>query len=218
MVYNINMNTYKDLVMSQPKVSNQDFKPLVADNVLSLEQIKEIYESVKNTPEENTRLQTWAGHKVWDISFSKEIEEAITKAAQNLLGDKVVLNYDYSFARYSPKFGYECKLFPHYDTRDSQRITFDLQLKASEEWAVVVENEKFYLKDNQALIFAGTQQVHWREKKKISPDAEIDMIFCHLEYVEPMPLDENQKDILDQRAIFLIKETNISNEVIPNEA
>jgi len=218
MVYNINMKTYEDLVRSQPVISNQDFKPLVADNVLSLEQIEEIYKSVKNTPEDKTRIQPWAGHKVWDISFSKEIEQAITKAAQNLLGDKVVLNYDYSFARYSPKFGYECKLFPHYDTRDSQRITFDLQLKASEDWAVVVENEKFYLKDNQALIFAGTQQVHWRENKKISPDAEIDMVFCHLEYVDPMPLDENQKDILDQRAIFLIKETNISNEVIPNEA
>ena len=218
MVYNINMNTYEDLVRSQPAISNQDFKPLVADNVLSLEQIEEIYESVKNTPEDKTRIQPWAGHKVCDISFSKKIEQAITKAAQNLLGDKVVLNYDYSFARYSPKFGYECKLFPHYDTRDSQRITFDLQLKASEDWAVVVENEKFYLKDNQALIFAGTQQVHWRENKKISPDAEIDMVFCHLEYVDPMPLDENQKDILDQRAIFLIKETNISNEVISNEA
>jgi hypothetical protein len=33
-----------------------------------------------------------------------------------------------------------------------------------------------------------------------------------------MPLDENQKDILDQRALFLIKETGISNEVISNEA
>jgi len=103
-------------------------------------------------------------------------------------------------------------------TRDSQRITFDLQLKASEPWAVVVENEKFYLNDNEALIFAGTQQIHWRENKKISPDAEIDMIFCHLEYVKDTPLDPGQKDLLDQRALFLMKETNISNEVILNEA
>lgn len=218
MVYNRIMSTYQNLLDSQVKISNQDFKPMIAKNVLSENQIKEIYNQVKNTSEEATRIQPWAGHKVWDISFSKEIEEAITTAAQKILGDSVVLNYDYSFARYSPGFGYECKLFPHYDTRESQRITFDLQLKASEPWAVVVENEKFYLKDNEALVFAGTQQIHWRENKKISSDAEIDMIFCHLEYVKDTPLDPGQKDLLDQRALLLMKETGISNEVVLNEA
>lgn len=218
MVYNRVMSTYQNLLDSQTKVSNQDFKPMIAKNVLSEDQIKEIYSQVESTPEEATRVQPWAGHRVWDISFSKEIEEAITTAAQKILGDVITLNYDYSFARYSPSFGYECKLFPHYDTRESQRITFDLQLRASEPWAVVVENEKFYLKNNEALIFAGTQQIHWRENKKISADAEIDMIFCHLEYVKHTPLDPGQKDLLDQRAIFLMKETGISNEVILNEA
>jgi hypothetical protein len=217
MVYNSIMN-YEELVRSQPKISNQDFSPIVASNVLLPEHIEEIYEKVASTSEAQTRIQPWAGHKVWDIPFSKSIENRITQVAQELLGIDVVLNYDYSFARYSQKFGYECKLFPHYDNRESQRITFDLQLRATEKWGVVVENETFYLEDNQALLFAGTQQIHWRENKRISDDAEIDMIFCHLEYASPLELDKNQKEVLDERAVFLMNKTGISNEVIINEA
>jgi hypothetical protein len=208
---------YADLVASQPYVSNQDFKPLVVSDVLLPEQISEIYSAVSALPESQTRIQPWAGHKIWDTRFSKEIEDRITAVAQSVLGDIVVLNYDYSFARYSRKFGYECKLFPHYDTREAQRITFDIQLKASEPWAVVVEGEPFYLEDNQGLIFAGTQQIHWRENKTIAEDAEIDMIFCHLEYVNTLPLDEGQEDILRERASFLMHESGIGNEVVTNE-
>jgi hypothetical protein len=211
------MTTYEDLLRSQPKISNQDFRVRIADNVLLPEHIEEIYEIVNNTSEDNTRVQPWAGHKVWDVNFSKEIEDRITSVAQAIVEDEVILDFDYSFARYSPKFGYLCKLFPHYDTRDSQRITFDIQLRASEPWSVVVENIPYPLEDNQALMFAGTQQIHWREDKNISPDAEIDMIFCHLVYKKSRPLDDNQKDILDKRAMMLINQTGISNEVIEIE-
>jgi hypothetical protein len=211
------MDKYTQLLSSQPHVTNQDFRVRVVDNVLLAEHIDEIYRVINNTSDSNTRVQPWAGHKVWDVKFSKEIEKRITSIAQAEIGDHVELDFDYSFARYSPKFGYKCKLFPHYDTRDSQRVTFDIQLRASEPWSVVVENIPYPLKDNQALMFAGTQQIHWRENKDIDAEAEIDMIFCHLTYKEPRPLDNNQKQILDRRATMLIEETGISNEVVKNE-
>jgi hypothetical protein len=205
------MNTYEDLVRSQPKISNQDFQVRIAENVLLPEHIDTIYSIINSTSESQTRVQPWAGHKVWDVKFTKEIEDRITAVAQSIVGNDVSLDYDYSFARYSRKFGYECKLFPHYDNRDSQRITFDIQLRASEPWSVVVENTVYPLKNNQALIFAGTQQIHWREKKKISDDAEIDMIFCHLTYNIDKPLDNDQKNILNERAHMLMNQTGISN-------
>lgn len=211
------MTTYDELVSSQPKISNQDFPVRIAKNVLLPEHIQEIYKKVNNALDSDTRVQPWAGHKVWDVRFSKEIEDRITEVAQEIVGNHVLLDYDYSFARYSPKFGYVCKLFPHYDNRESQRITFDIQLKASEPWSVVVENIAYPLQDNEALVFAGTQQIHWRENKIISDDAEIDMIFCHLFYKDVNPLDENQKNILNERAAFLMNKTGISNEVIKLE-
>lgn len=211
------MTTYEQLLAHQPKVSNQDFQVRVASNVLLPEHIRAIYSIIESTDDSLTRVQPWAGHKVWDVKFPKEIEDRITAVAQEIVGDGVSLDYDYSFARYSRKFGYECKLFPHYDNRDSQRITFDIQLRASEPWSVVVENIAYPLEDNQALIFAGTQQIHWRENKRISDNAEIDMIFCHLTYKNNLPLDDGQKEILNERANFLMKTTGIGNEVIKIE-
>lgn len=217
MVYNYFMDKYQELVSSQPYITNQDFDVRVVDNVLLPEHIDEIYNKIGLAEEHQTWVQPWAGHKIWDVRFSQEVEDRITKVAQEVVGDHVTLARDYSFARYSPKFGYVCKLFPHYDNRDAQRITFDIQLRASEPWAVVVENVAYPLQDNQALIFAGTQQIHWREKKTIADDAEIDMIFCHLVYKEGRELDPNQKSILDARVNFLMSETGIGNEVIENE-
>jgi len=211
MVYNLIMTSYKDFKATQRHISNQDFNVTVVDDIFEQGHIDRIYEIIGNASEEQTRIQPWASHKVWDVSLGEEIEDRINQVVKNSLGDHLVLKKDYSFARYSPKFGYRAKLFPHYDTRPSQRVTFDIQLKTSEPWALVVEEDVYNLQDNQALVFAGTQQIHWREDKQIADDAEIDMIFCHLEYVSDMPLDNQQEDVLRERASFLIGETGISN-------
>lgn len=208
---NLYIDEYNKLKSTQEYIDNQDFSVIKAIDIFSNKQIDSIYKIIENTPEEKTRLQTWAGHKAWDVSLGKEIEDRITYVAQQYLGDGVFLNGDYSFARYSPSYGYECKLFPHYDTRESQRITFDIQLRAKESWGIVVEGETFYLNNNEALIFSGTQQMHWREKRKISSD--FDMIFCHLEYSTKIPLSINQKDILENRSRFLMEKTGIFSTV-----
>lgn len=210
-MYNLIMTSYKDFKATQRHISNQDFNVTVVDDIFEQGHIDRIYEIIGNASEEQTRIQPWASHKVWDVSLGEEIEDRINQVVKNSLGDHLVLKKDYSFARYSPKFGYRAKLFPHYDTRPSQRVTFDIQLKTSEPWALVVEEDVYNLQDNQALVFAGTQQIHWREDKQIADDAEIDMIFCHLEYVSDMPLDNQQEDVLRERASFLIGETGISN-------
>lgn len=207
------LQDYEFLKSKQPHISNQDFVVQKASNIFTDDQIKEIYDIVNNTRIEDTHLQEWAGHRAWHVNFSKDIENAITRSAQSILGDHIKLDGDYSFARYTPEYGFECKLFPHYDTRDTQRITFDIQLNADEPWGIVVENETYYLNNNEALIFAGTQQIHWREKKKLQPNTKVDMIFCHLQYVASTPLDNGQKDILEERSRFLMDNTGINNSV-----
>jgi hypothetical protein len=210
-VYNLIMTSYKDFRAAQRHISNQDFEVMVVDHIFEQDHIDKIYKVIDNTSEDQTRVQPWASHKVWDVSLGQEIEDRINEVVKNSLGDHLVLRKDYSFARYSPKFGYKAKLFPHYDTRPSQRVTFDIQLKTSEPWALVVEEDVYNLQDNQALVFAGTQQIHWREDKQIADDAEIDMIFCHLEYTADLPLENDQDEVLRERANFLINKTGINS-------
>ena len=83
------MDYLKDynLLKSQKYISNQDFQVRVVHNIFSKNQIDHIYNIVDNTPEENTHLQTWAGHRAWNVTFGPEIEKTITNAAQSILGD-----------------------------------------------------------------------------------------------------------------------------------
>ena len=207
------IDKYNELKLSQPKISNQDFTVLKVSNIFSEDQIKHIYKLIDESGLENSHLQEWAGHRAWVLRLGKDIEDTITKKAQEVLGNNITLRQDYSFARYSPEYGFNCKLFPHYDTRDFQRITFDIQINADEDWGLVVENEPYYLQNNEALVFAGTQQVHWRENKQLKKNTKIDMIFCHLEYNDDRPLDDGQKDILEERSRFLMEHTGINNNV-----
>jgi hypothetical protein len=211
------MTSYQDFKSKQPKVSNENFDVFIVDDIFTESQISKIYEIVDSTPESQTRIQPWASHKVWDVGLGKEIEDRINEVVSQKIGKHLVLAGDYSFARYSPSYGYKAKLFPHYDTRPSQRVTFDIQLRASEPWGLVVEEDDYNITDNQALVFSGTQQIHWREKKELAPNAEIDMIFCHLKYVDDLPLDEGQDLILRERANFLINKTGITNAEEKNE-
>ena len=123
---------------------------------------------------------------------------------------------EYSFARYSKKYGYEPKLFPHYDTHeaDGQRITVDIQLNSTIDWAVVVEGMSYSFNNNDALIFSGTQQIHWRENKKLANDDFIDMLFAHFAYANKKPWSKNQKEILEYWSHRLIQSTGISNQPI----
>jgi hypothetical protein len=126
-------------------------------------------------------------------------------------GHQVYLDEMPFFLRYYSGYGYEPKLAPHYDNRPSQRLTLDIQLNYDEEWAVVVEEKKYVLKYNQGLIFKGTQQMHWREKKVLKPNTTIDMFISNLTYVPDRPLDPNQIEKMEARSMCLMSELNIDN-------
>ena len=98
-------------------------------------------------------FQKFAGHRAWAFK-DEEFANKLNKVVTDLIGEPMVLT-EYSFARYSPKFGYKPKLFPHYDTHfaDGQRITVDIQMNKNVDWAVIVEGESFNFDVNDA--FAG---------------------------------------------------------------
>jgi hypothetical protein len=194
---------YMEIKRAGKPVTNQDFEPIIVDNIFTQEEIDQIYEVVDSTPEDQTALKTWAGHKAWHVRLGVNIENKINEHVKKIFGDSLFLDKDYSFARYDQSYGYKAKLFPHTDMRELQRITFDIQLHADEPWGVIVDDKTYFLENNQALVFAGTQQPHWREKKDIKPESKIDMIFCHLEHKDVVPYDDHQEHVLFERVRFL---------------
>ena len=123
-----------------------------------------------------------------------------------------------SYAIYSPKFGYKPKLFPHFDTHaaDGQRITVDIQIKSTLDfnWGIVVEEKPFYINNNEALVFSGTQQIHWREKKELKSDDEIHLVFAHFKYAKDKPFSPLQRQILEYWSHRLREKAGIEREAI----
>jgi|LakMenEpi03Aug12_release.lakeMendotaPanAssembly.Ray.scaffolds.fasta_scaffold215458_4 hypothetical protein len=96
-------------------------------------------------------------------------------------------------------------LYPHIDEAFAgKRFTVDVQLKSNVLWDIVVDNWKseqsFTLKDNQALTFSGTHQVHWRPKKDFNDGEFLDALFLHfVPKYDNIKSEEEKKEILNRK-------------------
>lgn len=156
---------------------------IVIKDVLDESEIKEIYAMVDQSY--NRFIMPHLGQQVSDFRMPDSVMDKILKISREISGyDDLVLEA-YQFARYE-KFVREDgvtsipKLAPHHDTFDQPRFTFDYQLGSNISWPIVVEGNEAVLKDNEAVTFSGTHQVHWRPDRKWEEGEYIDMIFCHL--------------------------------------
>lgn len=204
----IDYTKYEELKKSQGYIEDEDFKPFVIDNVLIQENIDYIYSSINQAEE---TMQSWGGRKSLSIPASEKLYSNLNTLMTIKMGQEMALK-EFFFVRYSKEYGFESKLFPHYDTKPAQRITLDIQLNASEDWGVIVEGENHILKYNQGLVFAGTQQIHWRENKKIAEDSVIDMLICNFAHKPEKQLHDGQVEKLVERSNLLIELTGIGNK------
>lgn len=162
---------------------NFNYRNLIVDNIFTKKEIDEIYEHVSKTPEDQKKLVTEFGHVAHFSWLPQNIVDTIVEAARSITNLDIELR-ELSFARYSTAMGGKPLLFPHLDeTFKEPRLTFDIQVDATIDWPLVVEGREFTLKNNQALTFSGTHQVHWRKHIEFSDSDYVDMIFCHFALV-----------------------------------
>lgn len=164
---------------------------VVVKTVFTEKEISDIYNLVSSTT--NTDFVKSLGYNTWHLQLPEEIKEKLETLVSGLYGRQVILS-EYNFSRYE-KTTSDCKrytywplLFPHTDEAfDSPRITLDIQLKANTDWGISVENSgnesTYTLKDNQAVTFSGTHQVHWRPVREFLDGEYMEMIFCHFKVV-----------------------------------
>ena len=191
-------------------IHNQDFNVIKINDVLSPGIIEYLYEAIEDS---TVTVQEWGGRKSWAMHSHPLFYRAVSEAVKRATGHNVFL-MEFFFLRYSNEYGYQSKLFPHYDKYESQRLTLDIQLKYNKDWAVVVEGEPFNLEYNQGLLFAGTQQIHWREPTVFNDGDVVDMVICNLKYDPDLHIAPDQEDILQKRSLFLMEETGIGNKAI----
>lgn len=122
-----------------------------------------------------------------DLPIPTELVDIITSKAIESHGNPLKLE-SISFARYNLKYGIP-NLPPHVDDNfEYARLTFDIQLSSNKLWQICVEDGNFELHDNEGLTFAGTHQVHWREKVIFDNTDYVDMLLC--QFSNPSPLSK----------------------------
>jgi len=173
----------------------------IISNIFTDNQIERIYSWVDKCPNDKIKLPNNYGQIAFYIDqFDSRNSEAedIFLSIENAV--KIVYNLDIKasavqFARYTIESGNQPWLPPHYDkVFKKPMLTVDIQIGGNIKWPICVDGKEYILQDNQALVFSGTHQIHWRPKIQLEKDQYLDMIFCHME-------DTQAEDITNQHRV-----------------
>lgn len=159
-------------------------KNIHVKEMLSKEQISALLEEINgnrtnpDTPEEYRPFEEPVlGRLMIPFRTPKIVEDRVMEIAAEFGHPDLRFTHVTSF-EYNSKFG-QPKLPVHTDKNASQ-FTIDYQLHSNFDWSNYVLGKKFTLKDNDALIFSGSHQLHWRQKRNLAEGEFKHMITWHM--------------------------------------
>lgn len=112
----------------------------------------------------------------------KDLHDSLTEKACEIFGEKVKPSYNYLSMYWNKGF---C---PEHTDRPQCKYTIDVCIAQRKPWGIFVEDKEYFLEENQALCYSGTDQKHRRNK--IDP-----LNFCWLIFFHFVP--ENFEGCLD---------------------
>jgi hypothetical protein len=160
-------------------------KNTIIKNIFSDEEINKILINSLNSV--NIVFKERMGQRLYRLDLPEEIKQKVTDIAKFYSGvDSLVLT-EYSYCVYMSNFSEQGTinptLIPHVDQNmGGKRITLDVQVCSNTSWPINVLDKEYILKDNEALLFSGTDQMHGRPEKIFQYKEYIDMLFLHFSY------------------------------------
>lgn len=183
----------------------------ILENVLTKEEIDQLYAVIERPFQQ--RLMKLFVQSISDFDLPNNIAQKIINYCELISGEPGLEISEYQFARYKKTIDPDSgemllpKLTPHWDASfEEPRFTFDYQIGGNTMWPIVVENKEFTLKNNSAVTFSGTHQIHWRKPKVFNDNEYIDMIFFHLRKVNSSRYDDSLPDIMIKKEKDFIKQ------------
>lgn len=198
---------------------NRNQEVVVISNIFTEDELAEINRSI------NDARTVWAKeyhyrllehHSRMDNAFhiTPAMMQKFTDIAHKYGSPTLEFTYHFSF-RYENKFAGKVKLEPHTDM-DKTQFTIDFQLDSNADWPMYVEGKPYVLKNNEALIFSGSDQIHWRDPNGLKDGEYADMIIFH--FAEPDFLDKrNPKEYMESISTEVNAYKDDYNEVFNNK-
>jgi hypothetical protein len=170
---------------------------IITKDILTEEEVAKVYDAVDLSSK--AFLVEIHAQNVFDFPLEGPIAKKIISYCEAISGVSGLRIAEYQFARYEKTQSGEKVLEPrltiHTDTFEEPRFTFDYQIGGNTSWPIVVDGKSFELKNNEALSFSGTHQIHWREPKIFNDGEYIDMVFFHLKKpnAEKISIEDKEK-------------------------
>jgi hypothetical protein len=163
--------------------------------------------TLRNLIEENRKLERGTSRFAPMIikSMSREqiefvvpedIKQKLLDLAKQFIDDPDLELTHYQYLDYYGKYGEgnSPNLPPHLDVENYYtKVSIDYQMSSNIDWAIVVENEKFILKDNEVLVFEAGERIHWRDPIILKENDRCEVIVFHFSNkFEHQPYAEKQ--------------------------
>jgi hypothetical protein len=189
-----------------------DFKPVVINDFFTEEEIESIYKTrFEIAP--GIKNGTWGDFVFADpncgyITSVYKFEDSIRRKIVNEIAKRVpiyVREDGNHMPRYTLDSGSKPSLLPHCDVNmKTASYTLSIQLKATMPWDLYVEGESYSLDFNQALLFSGSHQIHWRPDIEFDKSDYYDIIVCQVveDTQNPLLLDSAHRAIMQTKANF----------------
>lgn len=179
-----------------------NFKATVKDNFLSTKSYESVYETINKQIKQNLdnnigkyehgfEVVDNNGFVVYFDKFEKDVLDEIKDGLEKIVGHPVnkpgVL-----FARYTKDSGYRPRLRPHADRAIKHpSVTATLELDTTLDWDIYINDDNFNLKNNEILVFSGSNDIHWRPDAEFDDNDYFDVIICQTS------LDKEDDQVLD---------------------
>lgn len=192
MGYNINMTNLPNSNVIFDNVFTPEDIALINDSV---EKVKSERELVIWDEEAEQKSTANANHLIYKvhadmgrlvieaIDLPSEITEKVSKIAESLVNVRYI---SATYCRYSGEYGTPT-LRMHKDRvkrGDSIHLCIDYKLDSNTDWPIIIEDQSFSLKNNQALGFYTNIQNHGRPEKKFTEDEYVTVLFFYFEVLE----------------------------------
>ncbi len=189
-----------------------DVVPRRIDNFFSQEEIDQTYGYVKQLEEPYVSEHTgyFSSSVFYPENIQKKLYEFVDKYAEEEGVEFKSTNMNTHIGKYTLDTGFKPKLTPHTDLGiEFHSITISVLLKKNIEWPIGVNLDSWILNPGDAVIFSGTDQVHWRPKFDFKEGDFVESLIIQV-------VDEKQRKSKDYQVVQQKKLLNFYNQLFAN--
>lgn len=158
-------------------------EPRIIKNVFTIEEHTNLKNFLQEYSKKNMEYSPALGRYLLVHPIIDEYAQKLIPTAKILFESENILS---SYSLFSHYEGAEANLFRHIDD-NACTYTIDFCVYQNEPWAIGIsyngEDKEYILQENEAVVYYGNDQEHWRPKFPNPDSQHVAMIFFH--FVEP---------------------------------